>query len=231
VFDSSQNSHARIVRIPVHATALRVKFIPKSPLYLFLATAMRSFPNIIVTGTPGVGKTTTCDQIISLSSSSPTPLKRLDINALVKSKNCHEGFDDNLQTYIVDEEKLLDEVEAEIHDGEGADGGGWVIDWHACDLFPERWIDLVVVLRCQKTDVLFDRLQARNYPESKMQENMDAEIFGVIAEEAREGFEEGVVVELQSEKVEQVEENCERILQWVKSWMKNKGQDEKEDDG
>jgi broad-specificity NMP kinase len=193
---------------------------------------MRTLPNIIITGTPGVGKTTTCDQLISLSSSTPSPLKRLDINALVKSKQCHEGFDNELQTYIVDEDKLLDEVEKEIHDGEGADGGGWVIDWHACDLFPERWIDLVVVLRCQKTEVLFDRLQSRNYPDAKTQENMDAEIFGVIAEEAREGFEEEVVVELQSEKAEDIDENCERIMKWIEGWMLNQGKEEgREEEG
>jgi adenylate kinase len=38
--------------------------------------------------------------------------------------------------------------------------GGCIIDWHACDLFPESWIDLVVVLRANNT-ILYDRLEAR----------------------------------------------------------------------
>lgn len=38
--------------------------------------------------------------------------------------------------------------------------GGYIIDWHACDLFPRRWIDLVVVLRTDST-TLYDRLTAR----------------------------------------------------------------------
>lgn len=38
--------------------------------------------------------------------------------------------------------------------------GGCIIDWHACDLFPRRWIDLVVVLRTDST-TLYDRLSAR----------------------------------------------------------------------
>jgi len=38
--------------------------------------------------------------------------------------------------------------------------GGKIIDWHACDLFPESWIDLVVVLRTNNT-ILFDRLTKR----------------------------------------------------------------------
>jgi adenylate kinase len=38
--------------------------------------------------------------------------------------------------------------------------GGLIIDWHACELFPERWIDLVVVLRVESS-TLYDRLTAR----------------------------------------------------------------------
>jgi adenylate kinase len=38
--------------------------------------------------------------------------------------------------------------------------GGYILDWHACDLFPQSWIDLVVVLRVDST-LLYDRLKAR----------------------------------------------------------------------
>jgi adenylate kinase len=60
----------------------------------------------------------------------------------------------------------------------------------------------------------------RDYAETKLQENLDAEIFGVLAEEAREAFDEGVVVELKSETVEDIDANCERILEWVETWKK-----------
>lgn len=39
-------------------------------------------------------------------------------------------------------------------------GGGLILDWHTCDAFPERWVDLVVVLQCNHTK-LWDRLEAR----------------------------------------------------------------------
>lgn len=51
--------------------------------------------------------------------------------------------------------QLLDAIEDEVLQG------GYLIDWHACDLFPKSWIDLVVVLRCPSTSVLYDRLSAR----------------------------------------------------------------------
>lgn len=50
--------------------------------------------------------------------------------------------------------QLLDSIEDEIREG------GYIIDWHACDLFPKSWIDLVVVLRVDST-VLHDRLTER----------------------------------------------------------------------
>lgn len=38
--------------------------------------------------------------------------------------------------------------------------GGYIVDFHSCDFFPERWFDLVVVLRAN-TAVLYDRLKER----------------------------------------------------------------------
>ena len=38
--------------------------------------------------------------------------------------------------------------------------GGKILDYHGCDFFPERWIDIVIVLTA-KNDLLYDRLAAR----------------------------------------------------------------------
>lgn len=191
---------------------------------LHVPDTMRTLPNIIITGTPGVGKTTTCTQLLTLAAQSTPPLAltHLSINDIVKDRSCHTGYDEELQTLIVDEDKLMDEVEKEINDGDGP--GGFVLDWHSTAGFAVRWVDLVVVLRCEETSVLYDRLASRGYKDEKVQENMDAEIFGVVSEEAREGWgdeQEGRVVELKSVEAEDIEENAERILQWVKNWIKD----------
>lgn len=182
----------------------------------------RELPNIIITGTPGVGKTTTCAELVSQTSSTSFPLTHLSINTVVRDKNCYDGYDDELKTSIVDEDKLLDEVETILT---ASPNGGHIIDYHACDFFPPSWIDLVVVLRCEDTKVFYERMEERGYNEKKRDENIDAEIFGVIAEEAREGFDpdadKGNVVELKSEKIEDVESNVERIVQWVEHWVKD----------
>lgn len=38
--------------------------------------------------------------------------------------------------------------------------GGKIIDYHGCDFFPERWFDVVFVLRTNNT-LLYDRLEKR----------------------------------------------------------------------
>lgn len=62
---------------------------------------MRTSPNIIITGTPGVGKTVHCEQLAQ-----ETGLKHLSVNKIVKDRGCHDGFDDKLNSIIVDEDKV-----------------------------------------------------------------------------------------------------------------------------
>ncbi|KAK4193088.1 AAA domain-containing protein [Podospora australis] len=169
----------------------------------------RTLPNIIITGTPGVGKTSHCELLAER-----TGLKHLSVNDVVKDKECHDGYDEEYQSWIVDEDKLLDAIEDE------AKQGGLIIDWHACDLFPKSWIDLVVVLRAD-TATLYDRLKARNYPEVKLQENMDAEIMEVLVQEAKDSYDEEIVVELQSSNADEMEANVDRIEQWFTQWKKD----------
>jgi len=212
------------------AAAVSAKKFDKVPVSM-----PRKYPNIILTGTPGVGKTTTAQQLVELTKSAKSqsiveiPLWHLSINKVAKEQNFYDSYDAELETNVVDEDKLLDHVEELISDGEGE--GGCVVDWHVCDIFPERWFDLVVVLRCEDTQVFYERLtsdkkaetgETRGYEGKKLQENIDAEIFGVIADEAKEAWpNEGQVVELQSVQAEQIEENAERIWAWCQQWVKD----------
>lgn len=54
-------------------------------------------------------------------------------------------------------QQLLDDLEPLIAEG------GLILDWHTCEAFPERWADLVVVLRCDHTR-LWERLEKRFVP-------------------------------------------------------------------
>lgn len=51
-------------------------------------------------------------------------------------------------------DQLLDELEDVLKEG------GKVVDFHTCEIFPERWFDLVLVLRTE-TAPLYDRMEKR----------------------------------------------------------------------
>lgn len=174
---------------------------------------LRTDPNIIVTGTPGVGKSTHCEELAQR-----TGLHHLSINEVVKKHNIGESSNDpdDPNTKIVDEDRLLDCIENDLEEG------GQIIDWHACDLFPPSMIDLVCVLRCDNK-VLYDRLKTRKYSEKKLQENLDCEIMEVLLQEARDAYDAQQIVELKSEKTEDIDSNVDRIEQWIKSWKKDHG--------
>jgi len=108
----------------------------------------------------------------------------------------------------------LDELEPLV--GEG----GVILDWHTCEIFPERWPDLVVVLRCDHS-LLWDRLEKRNYPLKKIQENNEAEIMQVVLDEARLSYPQEIVIELKSEKVDDLEINIASIVEWIHAWRKD----------
>ena len=124
---------------------------------------------------------------------------------MIKQHKCYEGRDEELDTNVLDEDKLLDQLEVFL-DKAAEDEVGVVADFHVCEIFPERWFDLVLVLRT-KTDVLFDRLSARGYPEKKRSENMEAEIMQVILDEAREAYAKEIVHEVASNTIEDMENN------------------------
>lgn len=124
----------------------------------------------------------------------------------------------------------MDELELVIADG------NVILDWHTCDIFPERWPDLVVVLTCNHTQ-LWDRLEKRfvfveipiahsesaprGYPLKKIRENNEAEIMQVVLEEARSSYPPEIIVELKSESMEDLESNVSRIVAWISAWRKD----------
>lgn len=168
-------------------------------------------PNILITGTPGTGKTETARRIAE-----QTGLRHLNVGDLVKAENCHDGRDEEFDTYIVDDDKICDLLEPYIEEG------GNIIDFHSCELFPERWFELILVLRAN-TDILYDRLTDRGYNEKKRSENIECEIMQVVLDEARESYDEGLVHELSSNTSEDLDSNVSRAAQWLDNWKVNNG--------
>lgn len=82
-------------------------------------------PNILITGTPGTGKTVTAS-----AAAEKIDFAYINIGDLVKEHNCHTGKDEKFDSYIVDDEKLLDVVDPLVSNG------GCIVDYHDPGLFP-----------------------------------------------------------------------------------------------
>uniref|UniRef100_A0A915PH43 Adenylate kinase isoenzyme 6 homolog n=1 Tax=Setaria digitata TaxID=48799 RepID=A0A915PH43_9BILA len=183
----------------------------------------RQKPNLLITGTPGTGKTTLCQALAE-----KLGFDHINCGKEILDNTLYSEYDEEFDSHILDEDKFLDHIEDRMN----SENGGYIVDYHGSDFFPERWFDFVFVLRCNNT-LLYDRLSARGYKDKKIQGNIECEIFGSLLEEAKDSydkpkkalnsayiFEEKIVYELQNETVEQMSENLELICQLVSQWKK-----------
>ncbi|KAG2333474.1 hypothetical protein Bca52824_004654 [Brassica carinata] len=166
----------------------------------------RPKPNLLITGTPGTGKSTTASALAEA-----TNCRHICVGDLVKEKNLHDGWDDQFESYVINEDLVCDELEDVMV------GGGNIVDYHGCDFFPERWFDGVVVLQTENS-VLYDRLTRRGYSGAKLSNNIECEIFQVMLEEARDSYREEIVIALQSDALEDVSNNVASLTGWIESW-------------
>lgn len=169
----------------------------------------RQAPNILITGTPGVGKSTLCVKL-----SEVTGLQWLEISKLAKDNNCLEEYDEVYKCPVLDEDKLMDGLE------EAMSVGGNIVDYHSCEFFPERWFDVVFVLRADNTTI-YDRLTSRGYTGKKLEDNIQCEIFHTILEEAKNSYKTEIVHELSSKNPEELQDNINRICIWIQQWFQN----------
>lgn len=172
-------------------------------------TVTRSKPNILITGTPGTGKSSLATELAER-----TGFEWLELSKRAKDWDCLEEYDEEYQSSVIDEDKLLDTLEPMMANG------GKIIDYHGADFFPERWFDIVFVLRTE-TSTLYDRLQERGYTGKKLTDNVECEIFQTLLEEAKSSYAEEIVHPLPSNTPEDRASNLERIVSWIEQWKKD----------
>ncbi|CAN8301119.1 unnamed protein product [Cochlearia groenlandica] len=166
----------------------------------------RQKPNLLITGTPGTGKTT-----MSSVLAEATNFRHICVSDLVKEKNLDQGWDDQFQCHVIDEDLLIDELEDVM------EGGGNIVDYHGCEFFPERWFHRVVVLQTETT-VLYERLTKRGYTGTKLSNNIECEIFEVLLQEASDSYKEEIVTALPSNTVEDMSNNVSSLTEWIETW-------------
>jgi len=128
--------------------------------------------NIIISGTPGCGKTSVAKKLTNILQA-----KIVSLNELAISDKFSFEYDEERKTYIVDFEIFLPYVLKKIDEIKQTNPPFLIIESHFSDIIPEKLIDYAFILRCDP-DELYKRLKQKNYSLEKIIENIQAEILG-----------------------------------------------------
>ena len=121
---------------------------------------------IAITGTPGTGKTATCEVIARRG------YAVVDLAEVARQAGCIVGRDESRQSDEVDIELLRERIRVPAKIA--------FLKAHYSHLLD---VNIAVVLRCRPS-VLRARLEARGWARDKIRENVEAEALDVITQEA-----------------------------------------------
>lgn len=166
--------------------------------------------NIVICGTPGTGKSTLIERVRPKLEG----FNFFNLSKFALENDCASGYDKELETHELDEDKLIELLKPKLKEGQQRN----VIECIHGDTLPSEMVDLVFVCRTDNTK-LYDRLQAREYNEQKISNNMEAEIFQIILDEVRESFgadETTNIIELVNNELGDLNKNAEVIMDRIR---------------
>lgn len=148
---------------------------------------------ILITGTPGAGKSVLAKKLSLL-----LDYAYFDVNSFIRHAHIYSSYDRKRRSFVVDEAILARELvkvrQNAIRNGHRGTirqqpngpkrSAGIIFDSHLAHFLPSSKADLCIVARCSLKE-LQKRLTARGYPAAKVRENLEAEIFEVCLSEAR----------------------------------------------
>ncbi|MBT7903392.1 AAA family ATPase [Candidatus Woesearchaeota archaeon] len=135
---------------------------------------------IIVTGTPGTGKTTFAKKLTRKEK-----LKIIDVTKFIKTEKLSQGYDVEKQCEIIDELILKKKLIEQIKKNESTSSKKLIIDSHMSQILPKKYVEKCYVTKCNLKE-LKKRLKTRKYSKEKIKENLDCEIFDICLTEAQE---------------------------------------------
>ncbi|UCB61328.1 MAG: adenylate kinase family protein [Candidatus Bathyarchaeota archaeon] len=142
---------------------------------------------LVLTGTPGVGKSS-IGKLLAIRLSG----RYVDLGDLVKTERLHCGFDTLRETLVADIERVSDRVETII----GQTEGYTIVDGHfAMDVVSTTEVFLAFILR-RDPDELKQVLKMRGFKPHKTAENIAAEILDICLVDAVKVYGEKKVCEV-----------------------------------
>jgi len=144
---------------------------------------------IVVTGTPGTGKT-----VVATELARRRGMEYLSLSQFVISNGLYTSFDQESSSYLLDEEKTKEQLANYLR------GRNVVVE----AIYPSLVQgDSILVLRRHPLLVYRDLL-SRGWSEAKVMENVEAEALGVVEEEARETFDTVCSIDVSQLTVDEV---------------------------
>lgn len=131
---------------------------------------------IIITGTPGTGKTTLANYL-----SKHLSLPILDINTYAKEHNLLESYDKKRKTYIIDETLISRKIASFLAKSKTQ----YIVDGHISHFLHPKSVSTCLVTNT-KLSILKKRLEKRGYNKLKVAENLESEAFNECLLEAQE---------------------------------------------
>ena len=131
---------------------------------------------VIITGTPGTGKTTVTKLL------SEEGWVTYDITSFVKEKSLFLGYDIIRDSLIIDEDRLQEELVRKAENHKIV-----ILDGHTATLIEDKFVKYCFVLKVDLA-ILNERLRDRNYSEHKVSENLQAEIMESCLTEAYDAY-------------------------------------------
>jgi len=161
---------------------------------------------IVLSGVPGVGKSTIAKKLAKKLNADVVHLSKLVIN-----NKLYVSYDKTRETYVIDEEKVSTKIKELIVECRKK---YIVIEGHYGELVPKEYIDFFFILRLNPL-TLYERLKERKWPERKIKENVAAEILAVPTANAISVLGEDKVCEIDVTDKE-VEEVVNEILDSIR---------------
>ncbi len=146
-------------------------------------------PLIVVSGTPGTGKTTVAKQVAQLLG-----YAYLDGSLIVKNAFSRAPLDEKRGVPIIDERAFAREALKIVRLDPEKAKKGYVLDSHLSHFLPKKYVKLCIITKCD-LKTLQKRLTFRGYSAKKVRENMDSEIFDTSLVEAHDEGHKVVVVD------------------------------------
>lgn len=156
---------------------------------------------IVISGTPGVGKT-----LVATLLASRLSLNYVNLSDLVVKESLYLSVDEVRDSFIVDEDRLVKRLTELLSESES----DIVVDSHYGEIIPDELVRAIFVLRLNPA-VLHERLRLRGWSNEKVRENVEAEILGVCTYNAMSEHSISKVCEIDVTNKE-AEEVVEEIL-------------------